>query len=82
MVKNQRPLLALFKEIFLCLLNCGISSVSDQWHFGTDPDPFVNVYIRDANKKLFFPIFLAYYYLKVHFNHYSKLKSHKEVTKQ
>jgi len=26
--------------------------------------------------------FLAYYFLKVHLHHFSKIRSHKEVTKQ
>jgi hypothetical protein len=44
------------------------------------PDPAVFVIdLQDANKKLFFS---AYYFLKVHLHHFSKIKSHKEVTKQ
>jgi hypothetical protein len=44
-----------------------------------DPDPAIFVSdLQDVNKKLFF----AYYLLKVHLHHFSKIKSHKEVTKQ
>ncbi len=43
-----------------------------------DPDPAIFVSdLLDVNKKLFF----AYYFLKVQY-HFSKIKSHKEVTKQ
>jgi hypothetical protein len=43
-----------------------------------DPDPAIFVSdLQDINKKFF-----AYYFLKVHLNHFSKIKSHKEVTKQ
>jgi hypothetical protein len=38
--------------------------------------------LQEANKKQFFPIFSAYYVLKVHLHHFSKIKRHKEVTKQ
>jgi hypothetical protein len=44
-----------------------------------DPDPAIFVInLQDANKKLF----SAYYFLKVHLHHFSKIKSQKEVTKQ
>jgi hypothetical protein len=49
-----------------------------------DPDPalFISDSV-DANKKYFFPIvFIAYFFFKVHLHHSSKIKSHKEVTKQ
>jgi hypothetical protein len=36
----------------------------------------------DANKNYFFLSFSANYFMKVHLHHFSKLKSHKEVTKQ
>jgi hypothetical protein len=45
-----------------------------------DPDPaiFVND-LQDASKKLIFnTIFSAYYFLKVHLHHFSKIKSQKE----
>ncbi len=52
-----------------------------------DPDPVI--YVRDlqnVNKKFFFAYFcllnLFITFLKVHLNHFSKIKSHKEVTKQ
>jgi hypothetical protein len=43
-----------------------------------DPDPalFVSDH-KEGNKNIF-----AYYFLKVHLNHSSKIKSHKEVIKQ
>jgi hypothetical protein len=49
-----------------------------------DPDPAIFVIdIQDANKKLiFFESSSAYYFLKVHLHHFSKIKSAKEVTKQ
>jgi hypothetical protein len=44
------------------------------------PDPAVCVIDpQGANKKT---IFFAYYFLKVHLHHFSKIKSLKEVTKQ
>jgi hypothetical protein len=36
---------------------------------------------QDTNKKLFFPQFFAYYFLKVYLHHL-QIKSHKEVRKQ
>jgi hypothetical protein len=48
-----------------------------------DPDPAIFVIDRqDANKKLIKKICSAYYFLKVYLHHFSKIKSHKEVTKQ
>jgi hypothetical protein len=42
-----------------------------------------SVDLPDANKKLIFLKSLsAYYFLKVHLHHFSKIKSQKEVTKQ
>jgi hypothetical protein len=51
---------------------------------GSDPDPAIFVIdLQDANKKrIFFKRFAAYYFLKVHLHHFSKIKSPKEVTKQ
>ncbi len=49
---------------------------------GTEPDPAIFVLdLQDVNKKLFFS---AYYFLKVQYINiiFSKIKSHKEVTKQ
>jgi hypothetical protein len=45
-----------------------------------DPDPAIFVIdLQDASKKLIFnKIFSAYYFLKVHLNHFSKIKSQKE----
>ncbi len=68
-------------------------SVADPWHFGTDPDPR----IRTSDKRILirilllssvtfktaiFLIFFAYFFLKLHLHHFSKIKSHTEVTKQ
>jgi hypothetical protein len=48
----------------------------------TDPDPALFVSdLQDANKKLFFFFkFFAYYFLKVHLHHFSKIK--RKVIKQ
>jgi hypothetical protein len=47
-----------------------------------DPDPAIFVIdLQDANKKLILlMIFSAYYFLKVHLDHFSNIKSPKEVT--
>jgi hypothetical protein len=47
-----------------------------------DPDPaFFVMDLQDASKKLIFgTISSAYYFLKVHLHHCSKIKSQKEVT--
>jgi hypothetical protein len=51
-----------------------------------DPDPDPAIFVIDlqgANKKIiFFAKFSAYFFLKVHLHHFSKIKSKKEVTKQ
>jgi hypothetical protein len=47
---------------------------------GPDPAIFA-IELQDANKKLSFLSFYAYYFLKGHLYHFSKIKSHKEVTK-
>jgi hypothetical protein len=47
-----------------------------------DPDPaifFIN--LQDANKKLFFKSFSAYYFLKVHLHHFLEIKSQKRSHK-
>ncbi len=46
----------------------------------SDPDPAIFViYLQDASKKLIFnTIFSAYYILKVHLHHFSKIKSQKK----
>jgi hypothetical protein len=48
-----------------------------------DADPAIFVIdLQDANKNQFKKkSFSAYYFLKGHFNHFSKIKSPKEVTK-
>ncbi len=50
----------------------------------TDPDLAIFVIdLQDAKKKLIFKkSFSAYYFLKVHLHHFSKIKSQQEVTKQ
>jgi hypothetical protein len=48
-----------------------------------DSDPAIFVLdLQDANKKLKKKSFPAYYFLKVHLHHFTKIKSPKEVTKQ
>ncbi len=48
-----------------------------------DLDPTILVIdLQDANKKLILKSFSAYYILKVHLHHFSKIQSPKEVTKQ
>jgi hypothetical protein len=49
-----------------------------------DPDPAILVIdLQDASKKLIFnTIFSAYYFLKVHLHHFSKIKSQKESKKR
>jgi len=51
-----------------------------------DADPDTAIFVSDlqeVNKKLFlFLGFFAYCFLKVHLHHFSKIRSHKEVTKQ
>jgi hypothetical protein len=63
-----------------------ISSVLDPVYFCKEPDPDPTLFIndpQDAYKKYFFSqLFFAYYFLKIHLHHSSKVKGHKEVTKQ
>ncbi len=49
-----------------------------------DPDPSIFIIdLQDANKKqIFLKKIFAYFFLKVLLNHFSKIKSQKEVTKQ
>ncbi len=50
-----------------------------------DPDPAIFVSDFQVKKKMkifFFVSLFAYYFLKVHLHRFSKIKSHKEVTKQ
>jgi|LakMenE01Jun11ns_1017448.scaffolds.fasta_scaffold9313103_2 hypothetical protein len=53
---------------------------SDLWIRILDPDPAIFVIdLQDASKKLIFnTIVSAYYFLKVHLHHFSKIKSQKE----
>ncbi len=50
------------------------------WIMDPDPDPAIFVIdLQDASKKLISnTIFSAYYFLKVHLHHFSKIKSQKE----
>ncbi len=69
-------------------------SIVDPWHFGTDPGIrttdltvrillFSSVTFKMPTKFNFFYVFcLLPYFLKVHLHYSSKIKSHKEVTKQ
>jgi hypothetical protein len=44
-----------------------------------DPDPAIFVIdLQDASKELINTIFSAFYFLKVHLHHFSKIKSQKE----
>ncbi len=57
-----------------------IISVADPWKFGADPDPATFVSdLQDINKKLFL---LIPFWSTVLLHNFSKIKSHKEVTKQ
>jgi hypothetical protein len=49
-----------------------------------DPDPalFVSLVPSKRQQKIIFSNIFAYSFLKVHIHHSSKLKSHKEITKQ
>jgi hypothetical protein len=66
-----------------------VASIPDPLHFGEDPDPdpgnlilqFSSMTFRTptkTNKKKF----SAYFFLKLHLHHFSKIKSPKEVAKQ
>ncbi len=63
-------------------------SDSDPINFGMDPDPDPAIFVsdlQDINKRLFCFVCLgcfAYYFQKVHLHHFSKIKSHEEVTKR
>ncbi len=50
------------------------------WLMDPDPDPAIFVIdLQDVSKKLIFnTIFSAYYFLKVHLHHFSKIKSQEE----
>ncbi len=58
------------------------SGSSDPCFWLMDPDPDTAIFVidlQDASKKLIFnTIFSAYYFLKVHLHHFSKIKSQKE----
>jgi hypothetical protein len=71
-----------------------LSSLADPCHIGIDPDPrirtsaqkirlrillFSSVTFKIATKNY---LFFAYYFLKLYLHHFSKIKSHKKVTKQ
>jgi len=48
-----------------------------------DPDPAIFIiHLQDANRKpIFIYIFSAYYFLKVHLQHFKKIKSQKDSHK-
>jgi hypothetical protein len=50
-------------------------------HSDPDPAPCLAIFVRDL-QIIFFVSFLAYYFLKLHLHHFSKLEIHIEVTKQ
>ncbi len=52
------------------------------WLMNPDPDPAIFIIdLQDANKKVFKKNLSAFYLLKLHLHHFSKIKSQKEVTK-
>jgi hypothetical protein len=69
-----------------------VSSVADPRNFGMDPDldprihtltngsGYGSCYFRQRPSRRPKKSFFAYYFLKVHLYHFSKIKSHKEVT--
>ncbi len=84
----------IYLNFFLYVL---LTSVADPWNFCADPDPRIHTPdywimdpdpaivfgdLQNVNKICFFQIFVAFYFLKVHLHRFSKIKSHKEVTKQ
>ncbi len=48
---------------------------------GSGSDSRPAIFVIKNSKKLFFLCFFAYYFLNVHLYNFSKIKSHKEVTK-
>jgi hypothetical protein len=71
------------------------TSVADPCHFGVDPNPrihasdkwirillFSSLTFKRPTRTNFKKSFSAYYFMKVHLHHFSKIKSQKEVTKQ
>ncbi len=53
------------------------------WRSGSRSCSFCHSDLQDASNKYFFPLsFFAYSFFMVHLNHSSKIKSHKEGTKQ
>jgi hypothetical protein len=78
----------LLPQVLACLDHC-----CGSMNFGADPRihdywirilTFSSVTFKTSIKKyfFFFPSFFADYILKLHLHHFSKIKSHKEVTKQ
>ncbi len=80
-----------FFSCLACLCDA-FSSVADPWHPNpclslTDPNPaldsaFSLLTVKTPTEDYFFLGFSAYYFLKVHLHHFSKIKINKEVTKQ
>ncbi len=55
------------------------TSVADTWHFGTDPDltkmsPDPRIRVSDKWIQIRNMLFSAYYFLRVHLHHFSKIK--------
>ncbi len=93
-VRNRTCIKIKRGEVALCKGKVGYpgTSVADPWHFGTDTYPLANGSGSDSESCcfrqwllfVFRDFLLITYFLKVpvHLHHFSKLKSHKEITKQ
>jgi hypothetical protein len=67
---------------FWCGSGSGSAGFMTLCKMDPDPDIFI-IDIQDANKKNNLKkSFSAYYFLKLHLHHFSKIKSQKGVTKQ
>ncbi len=71
-------------QIHEILLRIQIRGSIPLTNLDADPEPAIFVCdLQNVNKKLVFLLsFFAYYFLKVHLHHFSKIKSHTEVTKK
>jgi hypothetical protein len=70
--------------IFIWIRGFCIDPDPNLWLMDPDPELLVSDLwkLQDANKKKILQYFFADYFLTVHLYHSSKIKSHKEVTKQ
>jgi hypothetical protein len=72
--------LILGEDFFMCCASMTF------WYGSGSTDQYPAIFVidlRDAYKKLIFlKRFSAHYFLKVHLDHFSEIKSQKEVTKQ